>query len=366
MEKKATLLLFHFILVISTYIIAGLTVAAWFSGIIPPQKSWSITVLALAMIPLLALNAAFLILWAVRLKFLFIVPAAAILLNAGFIVSMFRIDLGDTPRERGEQALRIATYNIHGYAQRDVKGMLEGVVNYIRSRDMDIIGFQEFPVTERFPLDSIRKIFDGYMPYCVAGGHEPDISVALFSRYPITAHDILRFENTHNGALWADVALPGRTVRVFNAHFQTTSLGQSGGELASMRENGIADHKGKRAFDVVMKRLRDNALKRVEQVNAVRAVMDTTQRPVIVCGDFNSTPSMYTYKRIKRGLRDGFRQCGNGYASTFKPMMGLLRLDYILYDKRLAGLWYHSPDLMWSDHNPVMMELRLRNGDKEN
>lgn len=361
MEKKGTLLFFHFILVIITWVIAGLTVAAWFAGITPPQKSWFITVLGLGMMPLLLVDVLLLIWWAARRKLLAIVPAAVILLNLGFVFSMFRVDIGKPDQNAGDSKLRIATYNIRGYAQRDIKVMLENFVNYIDSKGVDIVCFQEFSVTERFPLDSIRSVFGDYMPYYVVGSHNSSMSVALFSRYPIMAHDILRFKDTHNGALWADLEIAGEKIRVFNAHFQTTSINQSQEEISDLRNKGITDYEGKQAFDAVMKRLYDNAIMRMQQVNAVRAIMDTTTRKIIFCGDFNDTPASYTYKHISNGLNDGFRKCGSGYAYTFKPMLKLLRLDYIFYDKGYTGSWYYSPNLTWSDHNPVMMELLLRN-----
>lgn len=357
-EKKATILLFHFLLVLATYAVALFTLLAWFAGFTPPQTSWFITVLGLAMMPLIIVNVLLLLWWIVRRKWIALVPAAVILLNIGFILSVFRIEVGGAEPEGGRR-LKVASYNIHGYAQQDVGGMMRGLVKYLRSEGVDVVCFQEFPATDRFPVDSIRTLMADYLPYGVAADNDPGVSVALFSRYLVGDHDILRFEHTANGALWADIDVPGEKIRLFNVHFQTTSLNQSRQEIESVRRRGIADYEGKKAFDAVMKRLYDNACKRNEQVDRVRAVMDTTARRIIVCGDFNDTPASYTYKHIKKGLYDGFRKCGNGYAYTYKPMMKLLRVDYIFYDKRFEGLRYQSPSLMWSDHNPVLLELRL-------
>lgn len=359
MEKKATILLFRLLLSALTWVVAGLTIAAWFAGIVPPQKSWFITILGLGLMPLLTVNLLLMIWWVIRRRRLAVVPAIALLLNTGFIVSMIGVNLGLSSGEHKGKTIKVATYNIHGYAQRDWKGMLESFVDYIRREGIDVIGFQEFPVTQRFTLDSVKAVFGEYMPYCVAGDHNSPTSVALFSRYPVSAHGILRYEKTQNGAMWADIEISGETIRFINAHLQTTSINQSHHELESLRERGITDYEGKMAFDVVMKRLYDNAIRRKEQVDAVRAIMDTTTYKTIVCGDFNSPPSSYCYRQVKKGMRDGFRQCGSGYAYTFKPMFKLLRIDYIFYDKRCTGLSYRSPNLMWSDHNPVVMKLSL-------
>lgn len=357
MENKATLLLLHFVAVVVTYVAAVLTVAAWFAGITPPQKSWFITVLSLGMMPLLALDAMLFMWWAIKWKKLALLPLAVILLNIGFIMSMVRIDLGREVRKENPLSLKVATYNMHGFAQQDLKGMLENFVKYLEKERVDIVCFQEFKISERLPADSIARIFRDWMPYSVMEGESTQMGIAVFSRYPVGEHGFLHFEDTFNGAMWADVKVGGEPIRVFNAHFQTTSISQSGRELERIKDRGVTDYEGKMAFDVVMDRLHANACKRNEQVDAVRAIMDTTQRRIICCGDFNDTPASYTYKKVKGKLVDGFRRCGSGYAYTFKPMLGLFRLDYIFYDKRYTGISYRSPRLSWSDHNPVLLEL---------
>lgn len=357
MENKATLLLLNFVAVIITWVVAALTVAAWFAGITPPQKSWFITLLSLGMMPLLTADLLLFIWWAFRRRKLAILPLVVIILNVGFISSMLRIDLDRQERAQYPADLKIASYNMHAFAQRDLRGMLENLALYLDKSGVDIICFQEFKISESLPADTIARIFSRRMPYSVMEGNTTEMGIAIFSRFPISAKGFLHFDNTFNGAMWADIDAGSQLLRVFNAHFQTTSISQSERELESIKEKGITDYEGKRAFDVVMDRLHTNACKRTEQVEAVRAVMDTTCRAVIVCGDFNDTPASYTYKTIKRGLNDGFRECGHGYAYTFKPMMKLLRLDYIFYDKRYKGVWFDSPKLSWSDHNPVMLEL---------
>ena len=157
--------------------------------------------------------------------------------------------------------------------------------------------------------------------------------------------------------MWADIEVDGRPLRIFNVHFQTTSISQSKAEIERLREKGITDRDGKKAFDLIMERMRFNAYKRTEQVNAVRNAMDRTGRTVILCGDFNDTPASYTYKEIKKEMVDGFKSCGKGYAYTYKGMLRLLRLDYIFYAPGMEGIRYYSPNLYWSDHNPVLLEL---------
>ncbi|MDU1636006.1 MAG: endonuclease, partial [Bacteroides ovatus] len=47
------------------------------------------------------------------------------------------------------------------------------------------------------------------------------------------------------------------------------------------------------------------------------------------------------------------------YMYTFKFFMHLLRIDYILHSPELNSTDYFSPDLTYSDHNPVVMRVKL-------
>lgn len=359
MGKKAAFLLAHALLVVATYVIVGLTVAGWLAGIMPPQKSWVITVLSLGMTPLLAINLLLVLWWAYKRKLLAILPLAAILLNIGFITSMFQFDTRKSSAVRSD--LKVVSYNIHGFGQSDLRGTMDNLALYFNKEEVDIVCFQEFWTTEKCPIDSIQASFSQVMPYHAAHPQETGTELAIFSKYPISASGLLSFPETANSTMWADIEVGGRRIRVFNAHFQTTNINQSQDKIYRLRDRGITDQKGKEAFDDIMDRLYLNACKRTEQVEKVRAVMDTTSEPMIFCGDFNDTPASYTYKRIKGELKDGFKSAGKGYASTFKPMLGLFRLDYIFHSPEFTGMKYYSPDLSWSDHHPVMLELDLGN-----
>lgn len=105
--------------------------------------------------------------------------------------------------------------------------------------------------------------------------------------------------------------------------------------------------------------LERNSRIRAQQVREIRAVIDSTHYPVIVAGDFNDTPSSYTYRRLKGDMTDGFRAVGNGFGGTFRYLGGVLRIDYIFYDDRFAGAGYYMLQDDVSDHKAVVAELRF-------
>ena len=111
----------------------------------------------------------------------------------------------------------------------------------------------------------------------------------------------------------------------------------------------------------IVEQLKDNFVIRANQAIQVRNLIDTTRYPVIVCGDFNDTPMSFAYNHIAgNNLTDGFRDRGKGYGHSFNGIKGLLRIDFISYDKSFTGLVYDSPHLPWSDHNPIIMKVKLK------
>lgn len=38
-------------------------------------------------------------------------------------------------------------------------------------------------------------------------------------------------------------------------------------------------------------------------------------------------------------------------------LLSYKRPDYIIYSKEFRGISYKSPSLVWSDHNPVLMDI---------
>ena len=87
--------------------------------------------------------------------------------------------------------------------------------------------------------------------------------------------------------------------------------------------------------------------------------MQQSPYPVIVCGDFNDPPSSYTYKRISYNLKDGFVESGSGVAKTYKGLIPLLRIDYILFSKKFRSEQFQTIRQNLSDHFPVMSKLSI-------
>jgi len=57
-------------------------------------------------------------------------------------------------------------------------------------------------------------------------------------------------------------------------------------------------------------------------------------------------------------LADSFRESGKGYAYTYRYLHKLFRIDYLFYSPGdLKARYYESPEVVYSDHNPIIIGL---------
>lgn len=356
MGKKATLLLTATLFDIFAFIIAVLAILGWVDGYIESLDSWAISMVGLGLMPLLCLNLLVFIYKVYKRSWWAIIQLGVILLNINYISAMIQFDFRSKDELKSED-IKIATYNVHGTPTDAFNFDLKMVMKYFNSEGVDIICFQEFCDNEGARTDSIFSVY----PYSVIHSQNKGMQLAVFSKYPLENSKFLSFENTANCAMSVDVDFKQSGFKILNVHFQTTNLNQSKTEIARVKNLGIEDPEGKQAFDIVMQRISDNASRRAEQVVAVRKVIDSTmqKKPMIVCGDFNDTPASYTYHAISKGLVDGFKTAGSGYGYTYKSLYKIFRIDYMFYTPNFTAIEYVSPNVVWSDHNPVILSLAI-------
>jgi len=105
---------------------------------------------------------------------------------------------------------------------------------------------------------------------------------------------------------------------------------------------------------------RDDFLIRAAQAEEVRQLINRERLPVIVCGDFNSTPHNWAAWHLIQGMHDAFEVAGHGKGATYYAHLPLFRIDYVLVSDEF------SIDAAWigrvtkSDHLPLIVELGWR------
>ncbi len=349
MGLKAVNLLFRAIMVVFSIVVLGFAILGLLSAKVNPADNNFMPFIGLLIPLILFVSIALIVFWIFnKSHYWMIIPALAIVINYQYIFSMVQINIfGSGSKTQNSLNLKVATYNIHGfnYLYDDVS--VNYIADYISQEKVSILCMQEFMAHTLFNLNELKGAFDNLPFSTIHNDGTDEIGLAIFSKFPIIAEGQIHFDSTNNAAQWADIEMPdGKSLRIINAHLQTTGISRSS-DLTIEKRIGI---------------LYDNFVLRAKQADILRSLLDSTKTPVILCGDFNDTPSSYVYNRLMGdNMVDGFREAGSGLGSTFLKKFNLLRIDYIMYSREFEGIRYYSKQKTWSDHNPILTELEYRN-----
>lgn len=348
MGRKAVSFLFYGISVVLTGLLLVAAVLCRYASSVSPGEGGFWATLALLMPVVLLANVVALVWWAVRRKWIvLLMPLVALVLNLGYISAM--VQLPDFKERGNPHDIRIATLNVNGFRRLEsTPATARAIAGMVNREQVDVLCLQEFMDSREFPADSIGKVFARRMPYFLHEG-----GAALASRYPVLDHKYVRFANTNNDYLRADLLVGDDTVRLFSVHLQTSGIAQ-------LRRRFRKDYNRDAPVERILGELEHNSSIRAGQVGEIRVEIDASPYPVILAGDFNDTPSSYTYHTMKGNMTDGFRDSGSGYGGTFRYLGGVLRIDYIFYDDAFEGIRYYMPPEDVSDHKAVVAELRFR------
>jgi endonuclease/exonuclease/phosphatase family metal-dependent hydrolase len=273
-------------------------------------------------------------------------------------------------------SLRVLTWNVRSWDELMTKkggasSHRSGMMEFIRGQQADVLCFQEF-----FESHNPRE-FAPNIPYIQQQLHYPyyffsrdyrrydgmyEAGVIIFSRYPIVDTFLLRYAHPDGprateSLIGADIDVAGTRIRVFTTHLQSVLFRHKDFHDIEIIKN--VDDSILQASKSIVKKLRIAYQRRGYQAEEVRAQLDKSPYPGIICGDFNDIPNSYTYFTIRGKWQDAFIQKGFGIGRTYVNLSPTLRIDYILSDPRLEVLQCRKFALPYSDHNPVIADLQV-------
>ncbi len=349
---------------------AGALLLSYLAPYVDPNRWWLVAYFGLIEPLLYLANLIFMLYWAVRWKRFFFVCAAVFLLGIGTVSNFYRFSVSKSYAEIPKaDLLKILTFNVEGFVAYDPemqrsRSTAPEILEFVREADPDIVCFQEYQSTPQHPQEEIDRMLEKWphrrINYTVGSGERGILGVALYSKFPILSSGEIRFEGSSNGAVYAEV-LAGKTdtLRIVANHLETTYVDR--GNVAFLDYHNFSRSENKSdEIRRIAGRLRKGFLKRAIQADSMARLIASRNVPTIVCGDFNDTPGSYVYRKVRGNYRDAFEEKGNGFGYTYKGLYRILRIDYILHSEELETLDYESPDVPWSDHNPVKATLRFR------
>lgn len=332
-----------------------------------PGKFWFIALLGMGFPLLLLLIIICAIISGLKRSKWFFLSLAALLLSwqqIGALIS-FHLKVSFSPIT-SDNSLRVLSWNVSSWTETnfgadklDQTGLRNLMIDAIQMQSADVLCFQEYFESfapELYPSNTAVFKKMGYNYYYFTpvlktynGGIQSGL--CIFSRYPIQDTAFKKTGNGNSeGMSMADIQFNGRLIRIINTHLESPRLKkQEYSPLEEVHESRTVLGKIKRAYSL-----------RSQQADAVRASIDSSKYPTIVCGDFNDVPNSYSYFTIKGNLQDAFLKKGAGIGRTFQFISPTLRIDFLFADKSLKIDQFTKLDYKYSDHYPQLMDVSLK------
>jgi endonuclease/exonuclease/phosphatase family metal-dependent hydrolase len=360
--------LFAPVLLLVTWAVAIVTFSALFAGFISPVRLWQPAFAGLAYPFLALINLFLIVVWLLIRPRYILIPALTLLAGYGVLTRHYNLK---HPHEfaKNDQHIRIATYNAHYYniwakygkPDYDTLALTE---QFFKLESPHILCIQEGitshartgNITERIRKNLNYNHVVSY-PYFPGGSS----GMQIFFNGRLMDQGIIDHEG-RTIAVYADIEIRGVSVRVYNLHLQSIRLGDQEYVVHALKTEGYRDSLFLSGSKVIAGRLRNAFRVRAAQAELVRAHVEGSPMPVIVCGDFNDTPASYAYHKIRRaGITDAFKAAGNGMGRTYRGKFPSYRIDYIMASPELEVKGFQTLKPALSDHNPVFVWYQLPN-----
>jgi len=337
---------------------------------ISPETFWPISIVGLAYPVLLVVNIFFVVWWAVLKKRYFLLSLATILAGYNQLRATFAFHFSNhATNAAATDGIKLMTYNVRLFDLYNWTQNLnsrENIFALLKKESPDILCLQEFYQSDGTAFDNVAKLQKELRAnnIHVAYSHTERVrdhwGIATCSTYPIINRITIRTGFTGgNLCLATDIVKGSDTIRVFNVHLESIRFKP---EDYKFVENFGSDketqelEKSKR----LMKKFSIAAQRRARQAETLRKEIENSPYKVIVCGDFNDTPTSYTYYTVRGNLRDAFIDNGSGMSGTYAGKLPSFRIDYILHDKKFKSSGYEVIKEELSDHYPVKSLIEIR------
>jgi endonuclease/exonuclease/phosphatase (EEP) superfamily protein YafD len=205
----------------------------------------------------------------------------------------------------------------------------EKVLEFVLAADADLVLLVD--ANGRDWREVRRELRDLY-PHHAPQVRRERAPVVLFSRWPIVSEHVMEAPRSRRPHLVAELALDEQRLQVVGVHPSSPSPSKPGD---TRRRNHELDH--------------------------IARVVQDSNAPVIVAGDFNTTPWSPHFKDLlaTAGLRNAAE--GKGYVPTWPTFFWPARIpiDHVLLKGPLAATAMHRGPAIGSDHYPIIADLRL-------
>lgn len=328
---------------------------------ISPKQFWPIAFMGLAFPVITITNLMFLLFWSLALDKRFWLSFVLLLISLIHVSKFLRI--GNKQSEiKGTHSLNVLSFNTHYMGAFDRKDQdTSFFINKLREIKPDIMCLQEFAnLGGSFEKPMFRQFFKEYNHFKTVNAdglsqsYPTGYGVCIISKYPIVKSGYLEQMNqSANITVYADVDVEGKIIRVVNTHLKSIVFEKQDYKTVEHISKAEGSAYGWQNIKRILSKLKNAFILRCVQVETIREKLNESPYPIILCGDFNDSPTSYAYQTIKGNLLDSFVESGEGTSTTYIGNMPSFRIDYILHDPSFSSGQYQTHALNFSDHKIV-------------
>lgn len=350
------------ILLAVNIVLVVLLLLAYLSIYVNPATNAFPALFGLAYPYIAAANIVMVLIWILLFRWYYaLISALALTIGFGYIHNFIRFTNHGSEEHHD---LKLMSYNIRlfNFYEESETDTHRKMLQLLRKENPGILCLQEYFV-KGDPVVGERKLKEalGGQLYThfklIKSGFASHYGITTVTRYPIYYRGDVIHPGSSSLTIFTDIIVDTDTFRIYNNHLQSFRLRRVEGTLLSELAN---EQQGRSMDNItgIYKSLTDGFASRALQVDRVRRHMETSPYPVIVAGDFNDTPVSYTYRTMRRGLKDAFVEAGYGAGFTYRGKYPPNRIDYILYNEEFHCNDFDIVKVRYSDHYPIIAYLR--------
>lgn len=348
------------------YIAIAALILALASSYINPNQFWIASLFGLAFPIIYIVNIILLIYWLIRRNKYFLYSFLILVIAFNQFNNYVHFTRSIPDQEITENLLKVLSFNVHNFSVEHSgtfnNSAQKECFQFLENQNADIICLQEFSyngankyasnVQLKHRLKAHGYYYESYynpLKYKLFG-------LVTYSKYPIINSGYFLQENSRKYGIFNDLIINQDTVRVYNLHLESNKFNLAEHLVLEGQIDSTFNEKSK----LIIKKLREAIQIRATQAEKIADHIQNCDYSIIVCGDFNDSPTSFTYHEIKDDLQDAFDKSDKGFGKTYQSILPSFRIDYILAGKGIEAIGYEELRVNLSDHYPVKALLRLK------